>query len=260
MEKEFPSTYDMESSLVKQEYFDRIDYYKEIRKKYNLIDSGKEIGELFNISLANCLNGYNHDRLNLLSKYTNIVCGLDSTNLNIIEIYEIWEKLHPDSINFHNTLSNTYYITRLRKLIEYTIYDFHTYINQIISIVWLIKYPAEKKFQIYDIGSYLNIKREKEQNNIKYEHINFNYFDEYFDFIQILNNIFNSNKHSPTNNEQIILGTYEIVVSAIKMRDDTVFKDSKLFVTYFEALVTDFNEFYKYSINLIDTLTKENKS
>ncbi len=260
MEKEFPSTYDMESSLVKQEYFDRIDYYKEIRKKYNLIDSGKEIGELFNISLANCLNGYNHDKLNLLSKYTNIVCGLDSTNLNIIEIYKIWEKLHPDAINFHNTLSNTYYITRLRKLIEYTIYDFHTCINQIISIVWLIKYPTEKKFEIEDIGSYLNIKSEKEKNNSKYANISFNYFDKYLDFIQILNDIFNSNKHSPTNNEQIILGRYEIVVSAIKMRKHNVFKDSKLFVVSFEEMVTNFNEFYKYSTNLIDTLTKENKS
>ena len=44
------------------------------------------------------------------------------------------------------------------------------------------------------------------------------------------------------------------------MRKHNVFKDSKLFVVSFEEMVTNFNEFYKYSTKLIDTLTKENKS
>lgn len=256
MEEDLQVINDFNNHAAILEFLKRINNSKQNRKKYQLINSGKEIGEAYNIKLESCLNGYNHPLINLSLKFMNMICDLDSTNMNIIEANEIWSKMHPQQNTLVNSISNQFYVTRLKKLTEYIIYDMHKFICEIISIVWIIKYPNEKKFQIYDIGSYLNIKKEKEQGNSKYDAITYNEFDNYCDFFQIINSISNANKHSPTNNETIRLGKYEILVHAVKMRDDTLTKSSQLFLVSLNELIIHFNDFYQYSLNLIDSLTK----
>lgn len=237
-------------------YNRRINYYKNKREKFRLLETGKEIGECLNIKDLQFMNGYNHTRINILSTMINLINQLDSTNMNIIEVNEIKDIILPDGINFNNTLSNTFYISRMKKLIEYIIFDMHKFISQMIAITWIISYPNEKKFLIYDIGSYLNI-RDKQQNKNEYTNIKFCYFDEYKNFFQDLNNLINSYKHSPTTNESNVIGQNDIVVIAYKMRDDSIFKDSKLYIKYLNDLIANFNMFFINTKSLMDELTKK---
>lgn len=246
------NTNDFDSPQELEKYFSRIEYYKEKRKKYTLIETGKEIGEAMHISMLNFLNGKTNLLVNLLNKYTNLIENLDSTNKNLIELYEIWEALHPNNASFHNTLSNNYYIHRFAKLQEYIIFDLHQFISQTIATTWVLKKTTETKLKIYDIGSYLN--EINKQNNLN---IDFTEFELFHDYIQTINNIFNASKHSFAYNDSLFLGLNEIIFFAINVKDNNFSKTAKCHYISLEDLITTFNEFYEYSKTLIDQLTQK---
>lgn len=233
-------------------YNSRIAYYKEKREKYQLIETGKEIGENLHITKLNFLNGKTESVVNLLNKFTNLIWELDSTNINIIELNEIWKEIHPNnSKEPQNSLSNSYHLRRMLKLQEYIIFDLYKFISQTIAAVWILQNPAEKEVKVPDIGAYLYINNPSNKSTLIFE--DFSYFQDYF---QTINNLFNAYKHSFAYNDKIFLGFDEIIFFAIDVKKNNFSKTPKCHYISLEDLISTFNEFYEYSKTLIDNLTK----
>lgn len=222
------------------------------REKYQLIDTGKEIIENFNISLLPNFNDYKDPYINLELKYMKLITDLDMVNENLTKSFEIWNKIHNDSVNNITDFKifNTYYFNKLNKLNEYIAYDLKKFIDEVLSIICVIKNQINNgKLSISSIGSYLN------KHNSSY-----NEFDDFLDLFTKLNDLINAYKHSYANTDFPSLGRKENCFTALYIKNNDFSKKIKILCVSVNYIVNEFNKFYKKSFELIDTLTQDSKN
>ena len=228
------------------EYQENINKCKEYRKKYLLIDNGKEIIETYNINLMPNFNLYKNPYINEKLKFMMLITDLDVVNQNIIESHEIWEKIKQAESNIDITVYNTYLYKRINKLHEYIVFDLKHFIDEIIATISIIKgYIIDNKVYISSIGAYLG-KKQKD----------FNDFDEFIDLFEKLGNLSNSYKHSYANSDFWAIGKDEDCFVALYSKYNDFDNHPTPYIIPINYMVQEFNKFYKFSFELIDSLTK----
>ena len=93
----------------------KLEKEKEDRAKYNLINTGKEISENFNIKILPNFNNFKYPYLNLEYKFITLISGLDTTNELLKEVYDIWKMLSSKETHNEVKIFNTYYYNRINK-------------------------------------------------------------------------------------------------------------------------------------------------
>lgn len=233
---------------LSNEYMKILNQQKLNRKKYPLIDNGKEIIENFDFSLLPNFNNYKDPYINLKLKYEKLITDLDMVNENLTNSFEIWNKIHNNSI-YNITdfkIFNFYCFNKLNKLNEYIAYDLKRIIDEVISTISVIKKKINNgKLSISSIGEYLN------KHNSSY-----NEFDEFIDLFTKLNDLINAYKHSYLNTDFSSLGRDENCFTALYSKNNDFSKEPKILCVSVAYIISEFNKFYKKSFDLIDTLTK----
>lgn len=234
--------------MTNNEYQKLLEQCKEYRKKYKLIDNGKEIIENFNANLIPNFNSYKNPYINVVLKFMKLITDLDIVNQNIIESHEIWQKIRKsEQPNYTIMLFNTYLYKRLNKLHEYIIFDLKHFTDEMISTVSIIKgFLIDNNVYISSVGEYLK-KNEK----------NFNDFDQFLDLFDKLNNLSNAYKHSYANSEFSAIGRDENCFVALYSKFNNFDNQPVPYVISVNYIVEEFNKFYKFSFELIDNLTKD---
>lgn len=238
----------METKLeqVIKDYKTNLDKCKEYRKKYLLIDNGKEIIENFNIMLIPKFNGYKDPYVNEQLKFMKLITDLDVVNQNIIESNEIWSKIK-NVENLNVQIYNTYNYKRLNKLLEYIVFDLKHFIDETIATISIIKgFIKDNKVYISSIGAYLSKKQ-----------LDFNDFDNFLDLFQKLDDLSNSYKHSYANSDLSIIGRDENCFVSLYSKYNNFDNNPIPYIISMNYIISEFNKFYKYSFELIDNLTKE---
>lgn len=233
---------------AQNKYYEILNKQKNNRKKYTLIDTGKEIIETINAKLLPHFNGYKDPYISLNLKYIRLICDLDSTNQNLTESYELWDKIvhNTNPIDPDNIFFNTYYYNRLHKLNEYIAYDLKKFVDEILSTICVIKNKIQNnRLSISSIGDYLNN-----------HDMSFNEFDNFIDFFTTLNDLINSYKHSYANTDFHAYGRNENCFIALYSKNNAFKKESRPYCVSVSQMITEFNNFYKTSFHLIDVLTK----
>ncbi|MEG0407915.1 MAG: hypothetical protein RR623_03495 [Bacilli bacterium] len=233
-------------------FMEEMKIQKENRKKYKLINNGKEIIENFTIHMIPDLNGYEDPYINLQSKLIKSIKDLDMVNENLIESYVIWEEVKNETPKIK--IYNTYYYTKLNKLNEYIIYDLKIVADEMISIICVMKGKMrDDKIIISSIGEYINYQKKCENSN-QYD---FDEFNEFIDLFEKLNNVFNANKHSYSKADILVIGANENCFSTTYTKMNDFSKNTIHFVISSEYIVDEFNKFYLAVLDVIGKLTKK---
>ena len=228
-----------------QVYDNKIKEEKELFKKYTLIDIGKVPHENYILSLTKKGFLLHKDNFSFYP-IMNIICGIDQTNLNLIEIYDIWHKLkyHTDD----SCIFSTYYFSRLAKLYSYLIFDLRTYIDTFITLVYLFNTGGlGQEIIISDIGNYLyNIPSDKQL------------FKKFNSFFNIINDLSNSYKHSFLNNYSFqIFGRDEVCIPAIYAKHNKDLSNPKNYLIPVKQLVNDFTVFFHFAMDTLKNLSND---
>lgn len=148
----------MNEKIIKTvaEYQKNLNRCKKYRKKYLLIDTGKEIIENCNVNILPKFNSYKDPYINEELKFMKLITDLDVVNQNIIESHQIWEKIKESELNIDIQTYNTYFYKRINKLHEYIVFDLKHFVDEIIATISIIKgYIVDNKVYISSIGAYL---------------------------------------------------------------------------------------------------------
>lgn len=228
------------------EYESNMNKCREYRKKYLLVDNGKEIIEIYNIKLMPNFNLFKNPYVNDEIKFEKLITDLDMVNQNIIESHQIWENLKNAESNISNIIYNSYLYKRLDKLHEYIVFDLKHFIDEIIATVSIIKkYIINDKVNVSSIGDYLNKKQR-----------DFNDFDDFLELFKNLDDLANSYKHSYANTNFTAIGDFEDCFMALYSKYNNFENQPILYSISINETVKDFNKFYKFSFKLINNLTK----
>ena len=114
---------DINLLLTSKEYLENLEKEKKDRKKYTLIETGKECIENFNVNLLPNFNDFKYPYVNLEIKYMRLITDLDTTNQLLKEVTDIWRKVTDKQISPEILVYNTYFYNRLQKLNQYIIFD-----------------------------------------------------------------------------------------------------------------------------------------
>ena len=239
------------SEQIIKEYQTNLDKCKEYRKKYLLIDNGKEIIENFNARLIPHFNGYKDPYVNETLKFLKLITDLDVVNQNIIESHEIWKIIkETEGFDIELQVYNTYKYKRLSKLHEYIVFDLKHFIDEIIATISIIRgFVKNDKVTVSSIGAYLSKKQSE-----------FNDFDSFIELFQILDDLANSYKHSYANSDLSVIGREEDCFVALYSQYNDFNNNPTPFVISINDVVDNFNKFYKFSFNLIDRLTRNKRT
>ena len=174
-----------------------------------------------------------------LLKLINMITGLDQTNKNLITLNENWLFLNQ---NFEKvSIFNSSIYNSINSLNSYVIHDIKHFIDDTISICWVLSQPAiVTDVEIDSIGKYKN-------NTADYHD-----FDKFNSFFDIVNDIENAYKHHISNNMSSLYGRDEPCIFALYAKGNKSFLNPELKGISLKVLVTEFNKFYKYSMNLIE--------
>jgi len=235
-----------EIERIIKEYKINLDKCKEYRKKYLLIDTGKEIIENFNVALIPNFNGYKDPYVDEQLKFMRLITDLDVVNQNIIESNEIWGKIK-NSENLDVQIYNTYKYKRLNKLHEYIVFDLKHFIDETIATISIIKgFVKDNKVYISSIGAYLSKKEP-----------NFNDFNNFLDLFQKLDDLSNSYKHSYANSDLSVIGRDENCFISLYSKYNDFDNNPIPYIISMDYIICEFNKFYKFSFELIGKLTKK---
>lgn len=236
-----------EIEQIIKDYKNNLDKCKEYRKKYLLIDTGKEIIENFNVKLIPNFNGYKDLYVNEQLKFMKLITDLDVVNQNIIESHEIWEEIKKvENLNMQLQIYNTYKYKRLNKLHEYIVFDLKHFVDEIIATISIIRgFVRKNKVYISSIGAYLS----KKQSD-------FIDFDNFLDLFQKLDDLSNSYKHSYANSDLSLIGRDEDCFVALYSKYNDFDTNPTPYVISMNYVIDEFNKFYSFSFELIDKLTK----
>lgn len=190
-------------------------------------------------------NSYHDPYINEQLKFMKLITDLDVVNQNIIESHEIWEKIREEEKNVDFIMYNNYLFKRISKLQEYIVFDLRHFIDEIIATIAVIKdYISNDKVLISSIGEYLSKKQE-----------DFKDFDEFKDLFEKLDDLSNCYKHSYANSDFSAVGRDEDCFIALYSKYNNFSDNPTPYVVSINYIVQEFNKFYKYSFNLIDSLT-----
>lgn len=236
-----------EIEQIIKDYKINLDKCNEYRKKYLLIDTGKEIIENFNVRLIPNFNRYKDPYVNEQLKFIKLITDLDVVNQNIIESHEIWGEIKEvENIDMQLRIYNTYKYKRLSKLHEYIVFDLKHFVDEIIATISIIRgFIIDNKVYISSIGAYLS----KKQSD-------FNDFDDFLDLFQKLDDLSNSYKHSYANSDLSVIGRDEDCFVALYSKYNNFDTNPTPYVVSINYVIDEFNKFYKFSFKLIDKLTK----
>lgn len=232
---------------VVKEYEENLNKCKEYRKKYLLIDNGKEIVEIYNVKLNPNFNHYKDPYINENLKFMKLITDLDVVNQNIIESHEIWNEIkETEKNNINLYIYNAYKHKRMNKLHEYIVSDLKHYIDEVIATISIIKgFNVDNKIIVSSIGSYLS----KRQPNFKE-------LDEFIDLFEKLDNLSNSYKHSYANSDFSAIGRDEDCFVALYCKYNDFNNQPTPYVISIDYIVQEFNRFYKFTFELINKITK----
>ena len=229
------------------EYQKNLNKCKEYRKKYLLIDTGKEIIENYSPNLMPKFNSYKDPYIDEELKFMKLITDLDIVNLNIIESHQIWKKIKEAEINADIQVYNSYFFKRIDKLHEYIAFDLKHFIDEVIATISVIKGAImNDKICISSIGDYLHAKNDK-----------FHDFDNFKDLFEKLDDLSNSYKHSYANSNFTAIGQNEDCFVALYSKHNVFSIQPTPYVVSINYIVEEFNKFYKFSFELIDSLTKK---
>ena len=166
-----------------------------------------------------------------------MISALDTTNENIVEVCDIWNLLKlqtKEAIFFSN-----YYINRQSQLTAYIVYDLRRFVDQAISMTWMLTQDLPiSKVKIDSIGKYL-------------DDPTFTVYDEFEEFLRLLNNISNTFKHSVVNDMTMVVGRDEPCVYAFDASNNKHLDSPQMQGITLRELVDKFNAFYKKAISEI---------
>lgn len=236
------SNVDVQEKILKQKAYDT-----ELKKKNILIDTGILIHDNINMNKIPKISEALNEEYGFDIKFINLISGLSITNELICESNLLFDKIKND---FEEVLIfNSYSFIKLQKLNEYIVYDLKKYIDEVISITWLLKQKIYvEDIIINSIGEYFK----------KGKTYGYNEYDKFEKLFHNLNDLDNAYKHSYTNNavpptigieKNYIVVYYSKYGKKIKNPDKI---DIKL-----DELINLFNVFYKYSYQLIEKLGNE---
>ena len=239
---------DINMMEVSLNYIKKLEKEKEDRSKYNLINTGKEISENFNIKILPNFNNFKYPYLNLEYKFITLISGLDTTNELLKEVYDIWKILSSKETHNEVKIFNTYYYNRINKLSQYIVYDLKRFADEVVATTWILyNSPTKDSITIADIGDY-----KKDGNE------NFKVFDKFLPLFDNLNNLCNAYKHSYLNTNCTLIGKEEPCFWAIGSKSRNLSKYTFHLIPI-NQIINEFNDFYKFSFNKMDYLTQKNK-
>ena len=209
-------------------------------QKYPLIKTGKLPCENANVKLLLCTEDI-RERYSLNYKCMNMLYTLDSVNENIAEVYRLWDVSHEQNIEFF--AFNNRVFRKVNSLNSYIIHDLKKYIDDVICVLYLLNHgPQCENIRIDCIGKYLYPPQKQEKMNE---------FDEFRDFLELVNNIENVYKHSMSNTMHAISGREEPCIFAMDSNHNNNVFHPTLYGISIKNLVDQFNEFYRFSFELL---------
>lgn len=211
---------------------------------HTLIKTGKTPHEtLHALMLPKCAMRFDPS-YGIQSLFLSLMLGLDSTNINLIEVYTLWEKIHePDAQHL------MFYYQRTWKLNGYIIHDIKYTIDMLIALTWWVSQKTVcDDIKVSSIGEYL-----------KHQDKCFSVFDDFHGFFHLVNNIENAYKHSIPNIDIRLMGKDEPAIYAYHAPyNKNIFKP-KLYAVSLTGLIQDFNKFYSFSLDALDQIGTKKK-
>ena len=235
----------MFDSHKKENYLDRIVKEQFVLESHVHIQTGKTPSENMNYSLLPKLSQAAKE-YGFEIKLISMICSLDVVNENIIFANNIWNMINNKDIQ--TLLFSTYYFTKLNRTLDHIVYDIRHFVDQAISIVWILSQPNPvTRIMVDSIGSYLNDS-------------NFTPFDKYIPFLQQLNDISNAYKHSIPNDMLMVLGKNEPCIYALDANHNKDIFHPQMYGISLSELVVSFNSFYKRFFEIMEQLNHSTDS
>ncbi len=233
-------------NVTAEEYTATVKREKALMRDYVLIETGKTPHENFNIRLLPKIPKEIEEKYYLTMDLMRLITGLDSTNLNLVESYGLWEAQNCEATNPFST----FLFNRIWKLNTYVIHDIKYFIDMMIGLTWWISQKdLETKIKVSSIGDYLN-----EANK------DFTFFEEYRDYFQLINDIENANKHSIPNVQNNCIAADEPAVFALYSPHNMNIDNPKFLGITLKDLIRNFNKFYYFSLANIAELCQRKAS
>ena len=225
-----------------RDYLSTISKEKDLYSRYNLIETGKTPHENFNKHCIPTFPEEIDEQYGLTMILMRLITGLDSTNLNLVEVNELWERINTE----YALIYNTFPYMRMWKLNSYIIHDIKYCIDMLISVIWwMMQEDRTKDIRIASIGDYLSGKD-----------TDFSFFNDYKEFFVLINDIENAHKHSVPNATLGLVGREEPVIYALKAPYNKDIFSPELKGITLKQLVRGFNEFFHLSLQLIRELAE----
>lgn len=229
------------------EYVSTLEKERKYFDKYVLINTGKTPHEGFNVKLLPC-ESENLAKYGFIIKLINLITGLDTTNELLIQAYETWKSICSSDNNQDKysevSVYNTYFYGKANHLNKYIVYDMKYFIDEIIAITWCLTQTGKvNNVKISSIGEYLKLK-------------DLHVFDSYIEYFRLINNIANAYKHSIPNDTVNTLGRDELCVFALYSKYNNDIETPEFIGVTMKDLVSTFNDFYKYSFEVIKDKSK----
>lgn len=225
--------------ILKQKAYDM-----ELKKKNVLVNTGMLIHENINMNKIPKVSKELNDEYVFDMKFLNLISGLSITNELICKSNMLFNQIKN---NLKETLIfNSYSFTKLQKLNEYIVYDLKKYIDEIISITWLLKQKEKvEDISIHNIGSYINNSKNGDYTE----------YDKFKLFFEKINDLDNAYKHSYTNSAVAPnIGTKKNNIVVYYSKYGKKIKNPQILDIELDELIGIFNEFYEYSFKLIESL------
>lgn len=224
-----------------ENYIRKIENDKKAKENNILIENGYFIHENLNAGKMRFNSVFKNDRYGLTNAVFRILSSMNITNEKIVESNKLYKEIK-ENIN-EVTLSNTYVFSKYNNLNESIIHDIKGYCDTLITIVYLEKKKEfVKDVEIGSIGEYL---RSSNADRI---------FKENEDFLDVINQLDSSYKHSFSNNmDPSRIGVYDnCIINYYSKYGKDIFNPVIISVKL-DDIIKGFNEF----LDAVENILKE---
>ena len=222
------------------EHDEKVKQQKGWIEKYPLIKTGKVPIENFNDKVLPKLSKKAVD-YGFQILLIQLVAELDITNENIVEYCDLWKEIRTKSGRF--LIENSYLNFKESHLGKSIVHDLKHFADMMISIVWtLSQEDVVTKVEIDGIGKYLKNKK------------SLGCFSEYVDFLTVLNEMDNTQKHAVTNQMGMLIGRDEPCFHCIDSNHNKDIWHVGVKNVSVAQTIEQFNSFYKFSMDKISEL------
>lgn len=238
---ELPPIYGVPDAVAAMiEYNEKINQQKEWFSKYPQIKTGKVPIENLDIKFLPTLSEKAKE-YGFTILLMQLVAELDITNENIVEYCNLWKEIRANGGRVW--VMNSYTHTKENYLGKSIVHDLKHFADMMISIIWTLSQEGVvKKLEIDGIGKYLKNKKA------------LNFFSEYVDFLTVLNEMDNIQKHAITNQMSLLTGRDEPCFCCIDSNHNKDIGHVDIKVVSVAQTIEQFNAFYKFSMDKISEL------